>query len=478
MNVYRNFNVDPKFTKKEFGNTILKYEKGSNKKPNQYWDSIRPLPLTVEEKRDYVKKDSLEQLRNDPHYLDSLDKISNKYRISNFLFSGKQINNQKRKLSYTLPSLAQGVSFNVVEGLVIDAPISIRKEFTERKSITFIPHVRYGFSGKQFYGWGTIRYNYGKKYLSLISLSGGKRIYQHNNENPIDAMQNNISSLLYKRNFYKLYAANYARLAFSKGIGGGFTVFGNVQFQDRIPLQNTTDFSFSKTTKRYYTPNYPIENPAGDFTRHQSTVLTIGFTVQPKSRYIEFPERIINIGSGWPSFNLQYSKGVHGLLGSDVDFDKWQLTVRDNLNFKLFGRLNYRLQTGGFINCKMVPIQDMKHFPGNRLFMSKDFLSVYQVTPYYLYSNTESIYGAAFVEHHFNGFLTNKIPGFRKLNWNLVAGTSLMWLPKTTYVEWHAGLENIFRVLRVDVVAGYQQGKVPVYELRIGSSINISRTDD
>ncbi len=110
-NVYRNYNIDPAFTKKDFGNTVLKYETGSNKKPINYWDSIRPLPLTVEEQRDYVKKDSLEQLRNDPHYLDSLDRINNKFKFSNILFGGKTISNQKKKLTYTVPSFIAGCKF-------------------------------------------------------------------------------------------------------------------------------------------------------------------------------------------------------------------------------------------------------------------------------------------------------------------------------------------------------------------------------
>lgn len=477
-NVYRNFNTDPAFSKKDFGNTVLKYETGSNKKTVAYWDSIRPLPLTVQEKRDYIKKDSLEQLRNNPHYLDSLDRVNNKFKLSNLLFVGKTISNQKRKINYTVPSLLQGVNFNTVEGLVLDVPVTIRKEFTDRKNLTLIPHVRYGFSSERFYGWGTLRYNFGKKYFTGISLSAGKRVYQHNNENPIEPMQNTISSLLYKNNFMKLYEAGYGRIGFSKGVGAGVTLSGNVQYQDRTPLLNTTDYSWSNRKVKTYTANYPVENAAGNFIRHQATVFTLAVTIQPKSKYIEFPDRTINIGSNWPTYNLEYTKGISGLFGSDVDYDKWQLTVRDNLNLKLAGRFNYRLQTGGFFNSKSVQVQDMQHFPGNRLFVSTGYLDNFQLPPYYLYSNKESIYGAAFAEHHFNGFLTNKIPGFKKLNWNLVAGASAMWLPKQTYAEWHVGFENIFRFFRVDLVTGYQQGKRPVCEIRLGSLLNISRSED
>lgn len=477
-NVYRNFNIDPAFTKKDFGSTVLKYEAGSNKKPITYWDSIRPLPLTVAELKDYRKKDSLEQLKNNPHYLDSLDRINNQFKFSNLLFSGKTISNQKKKLTYSIPSLVQGVSFNTVEGLVLDVPVTIRKAFTDRKSITLIPHVRYGFSSEQFYGWGTVRYNFGSNYFSSLSISGGKRIYQLNNDNPIEPLQNTISSLLYKNNFMKLYAASYGRISFSKGIGAGVTINGNFQYQDRMPLENTTDYTWSNKKLQQYTPNYPAERLSSNFTRHQASVLTLGISIQPKSKYIEFPDRTINIGSNWPTFNLQYTKGINGLFNSDVDYDKWQFTVLDFLNLKLAGRFSYRFQTGGFLNSKAVQLQDMKHFAGNRILMAKDYLSVFQLPEYYSYSNTDKLYAAAFAEHHFNGFITNKIPGFKKLNWNLVAGASALWLQKQTYAEGHIGFENIFRFFRVDLVTGYVQGSRPNYELRVGTSFTIGRSDD
>lgn len=276
----------------------------------------------------------------------------------------------------------------------------------------------------------------------------------------------------------KLYATNYARINFSKGVGSGFTVFANFQYQDRMPLENTTNYSWNSKSTKPFRPNYPIEISTASFTRHQASMLTIGVTIQPKSRYIEFPDRTINIGSSWPSFNLLYTKGINSLFGSDVDYDKWQLTIRDNLNLKLAGRFNYRIQTGGFLNNRKVEIQDMKHFPGNRLIAAEDYLTTFQLPQYYLYSNAEKYYATVFVEHHFNGLLTNKIPGIKKLNWNLVSGVNVLWLPKTTYAEWHVGFENIFRFFRIDIVTGYTQDKIPRYEYRVGYTLNLGRSDD
>ncbi|HTH31895.1 MAG TPA: DUF5686 family protein, partial [Lacibacter sp.] len=234
------------------------------------------------------------------------------------------------------------------------------------------------------------------------------------------------------------------------------------------------DYTWANKSTKQYNPNYPIELLSQNFNTHQAAVISVGINVQPGARYIEFPDRIVNAGNKWPVFNLQYTKGLKNVFNSDVDYDKWQLAVRDNINFKMIGRFNYRAQTGGFLNNNSVFVQDMKHFPGNRFLRSTDFMTTFQLPQYYQYSNADKLYGAVFSEHHFNGFITNKIPGLKQLNWHLVSGVSALWLPKHTYAEWHVGLENIFRFFRVDIVTGYQQTMKPRMEFRVGVGGNSS----
>ncbi len=104
------------------------------------------------------------------------------------------------------------------------------------------------------------------------------------------------------------------------------------------------------------------------------------------------------------------------------------------------------------------------------------------VGSYYGFSNTSSFFAELHFEHHLNGLLTNKIPLFKKLNWFFVDGTNALYVnPHTRYAEVFAGLENIFKVFRVDVVGGFQNGYKPVYTYRIGfegligSAINAAR---
>ena len=48
------------------------------------WETLRPIPLTLEEKLDYIRKDSFEKIWTSKSYQDSIDR---KTMLLNFLIS-------------------------------------------------------------------------------------------------------------------------------------------------------------------------------------------------------------------------------------------------------------------------------------------------------------------------------------------------------------------------------------------------------
>jgi hypothetical protein len=139
------------------------------------------------------------------------------------------------------------------------------------------------------------------------------------------------------------------------------------------------------------------------------------------------------------------------------------------VNLKLAGTIKYNFTVGGFLNNQSVYIQDYKHFYGNPSILAGDYVKSFQLPGYYTFSNAAPFYAELHLEHHSNGLLTNKIPLFKKLNWNLVEGTNALYInPNTKYAEAFVGLENILKIFRVDFVGGYQNGMKPVYTFRIG----------
>ena len=472
VNIYSRFEINPVFEKKYFNNTLIKFYEGSNKKPSDYWDSIRPVPLQLDEIGDYRKKDSLEQIKKDPRYLDSLDRRRNRLTVMNLLVRGQNFSREKKRESFHINPLIKTISYNTVEGPVVNLHASYFKRLDSsqgsRRSVSINPVVRYGFSNNHLNAYSNFNYTYGKKYFSSINFSAGKRVYQFNNANPILALDNSLATLFWERNYMKIYEAWFGRLAVIKGIGEGATISAVILYQDRMPLENTTDYVIKDWKEKAFTPNHP-EQMTSNFQRHQAFIVSIGIQWRPGARYIEYPDRKINIGSKYPTFNLNFSKGIRNILGSDINYSKWYTGISDNLNLKLLGSIRYAAGLGGFISSKSVEFPDYTHFNGNQLFLASDYVSSFQLLPYYKYSNTNGFYAKAHVEHHYNGLLTNKIPLFRKLSWHFVTGANTFYLNSNQfYIEPFVGLENILKILRIDFVWGIEKGKPSSTGIRIG----------
>jgi hypothetical protein len=389
--------------------------------------------------------------------------------------------NVERKTTTTFRwyPLLPGVEYNTVEGTVFNVSFSLRKNiFSTKKQILIVPHLRYGLANTHFNAWATVAFN--KRFQNFgnadpvkrdgtLSFSGGKRVNQFNKDNPILPGVSALYTLLFNRNYMKLYENYFGEINYTNKTESGFHYNFNVLYEDRLPLNNTTSYSFINYSIKKFTPNYPVEILDSQFTRHQAFIT--GFTVsyQPGQKFIQYPRAKIPIGSKYPTFELNYQKGWHGVAGSDVDFDKWKFSVFDGMNFKLLGNLRYRFDVGGFLNNRSVHVQDYQFFNGNQTIFASAYMNSFQLAPYYANSTTAHFFAVGHIEHHFNGLFTNKIPLFRRLNWYLVAGSSAFYVNSSNnYVEVFGGIENILKIFRVDVIASYLNGKNGQVGVRIG----------
>lgn len=462
VTVYSKFDLEPSFAPKFFNNTVVKYQEGSNKKDIVYWDSIRPLPLLPEEILDFHKKDSLEQLRKSAAYLDSIDRIRNKFSATTFLLTGQTFSQQKRRMTYSVGPVVQALSFNTVEGLVFSPSASLVKRLDSTpggRSLYLSATGRYGFSSRHFYGKAAATIGFGKQRGDLY-LSAGKYVSQFDKAEPITPLMNSLSSLFWKSNYLKLYEAWSGELGYSRTLFDAVRVSGFFAYEDRSPLANTTNYAWTSRKDKSYTPNIPYPAAVLPMQRHQAAALTLGVRWRPGQRYIEFPDRKMSLGSKYPSFHATATKGFKGFLGSDVDYLKWDAGVSDELNLKIAGAFHYDVSVGGFLNWNRVEVPDFKHFGSNQVVFARPYMRSFQALPYYMYSGSPQFWGIGHAEHHFNGALTNKIPGFRKLNWHLVAGAHAFFTDgRRNYEEFSVGLENVFKLLRADLVWSLDQGR-------------------
>jgi hypothetical protein len=483
VSVYSNYLINPVFAKNRFNNVIIKYDTAVNKRSKEYWDTIRPVPLEKEERLDYEVKDSLFEARKDSMLsqssIDSLKKRQGKLKPLNIFWKGinRTHYSKTNTFSWGIESLGKGLEYNTVEGVVVNLNMYYDKQLPKLKTnFSFEPNFRYGFSNTHLEAWGTLTFRTRdwetdkKIKRQTWELSGGKRVSQFNKHSQLTPLNNTISTLLWGDNFMKIYENYYVSLGFSKRFESGFRFAVSTLYEDRRPLENTTRFTIFKVDSGSITPNYPVERIPAQFTPNKAFLLSIDMSFRPGQKYIQYPNRKMSLGSKYPTFSLNYTKGIKNIFGSDANFDKWRFSVTDEMNLKLAGTLKYKLGIGGFLNDKSVYIQDYQHFNGNRSTAASEYVNSFQMASYYLNSTTEPFFAFGHIEHHFNGLLTNKIPLFKRLNWNLVAGSNAFYVNRNSYfAEGFVGIENILKIFRVDYVIANSNNRRISGELRIGT---------
>ncbi len=484
VSVYSDYKINPVFAKNRFNKIIVNYDTASNKRLVAYWDTIRPMPLEAEEKMDYKVKDSIFQVNKDSMQsqasVDSMNKKQGKLKVYDIFWKG--LKRTKYTVdgnhSWGVESLLQGLEYNTVEGLVMNVYPYYNHYLKKLKTnFTFEPNFRYGFGNTHLNAWADLVFRTRdwesdkKLKRQTWTISGGKRVSQFNKANPITPLSNSISTLLYGDNYMKIYENYFASVSFSKRYENGFRFNVNALYEDRIPLNNTTDFVIFKNNVKNITPNYAYKDSIPyPSVAHQAFIISFDVNIKPGQKYIQYPNRKMSLGSNYPTFSLNYTKGIQNIFGSDVNFDKWRFSISDDKNFKLAGLLKYKIGIGGFLNTRKVFIQDYQHFNGNRTLRASEYVNSFQLARYYDNSTISSFYTFGHLEHHFNGLLTNKIPLFKRLNWNLVGGGNAFYVNgKNNYLELFGGLENVLKIFRVDFVAAYSNGKSTTTGIRIGT---------
>lgn len=465
--IYRNYTLNPQFPEKHFGNDWVIVEKESNQKDSLFWKAIRPIPLLIKEAEDYRKKDSLEAIRNSKPYKDSIDKIANRFKINALLF-GYTYRNSYKKYSFSFGSPLNDISFNTVEGWVANLKIGYNKEFEENRSLSVTPTLRYGFSSQTFYGKLNVSYLANPKRFERWSIEGGKFVEQFNPD-VISPSINTTTTLWQKLNFMKLYEKTYGKISYQKEILNGVLLNTSAEYAQRKMLQNTTDFSWTRRVQRDYSPNTPLNNELSetDFGENTAFLWNVELRYTPKQRYINRPDARIRIRSPFPTFLFSYRKGV-SVLGSQVDFDQIEFGVTDTYRKGLLGSGYYKLFAGDFLNKKSLTFVDFQHFDGSRVMFAFPSFRAYQLLDYYAFSTARKYAGVHF-EHHFNGFFFNRIPLLKKTRIQEVFTCNYLFTETNgNYLEIGAGIEHIFKILRVDYFWSFLDGKPLNSGLRFG----------
>jgi hypothetical protein len=464
--VYSNYKFNEGLTKKDFGRELVAFEDNANKKDSLFWQTVRPVPLTIEESTDYVKKDSIQLIRESKPYLDSIDGVNNKFKLGDILGYTYQNSHKDIRLGYDIP--IGGIQFNTVQGYTAKANLFFTKDYDDfKRFFSANASIKYGFSDDRLRATGSLTYKFNNTTRRFLTLSGGVMAAQFNPSDPIAPFINTVSTLFFEDNYMKLYDKSYLQLNYSEELFNGFRLFTQMSYERRKALFNTTDQTFINEENDIYTSNNPLNETAygvAPFETHNILKANITARINFGQKYLSYPDSKFNIGNdAYPTLVLSYEKGF-GATNNDYNFDQIKARLYQSFNIADKGRLRYNIRAGKFFNAEDIAFMDYQHFNGNLTHVSTagNYTNVFNNLPYYA-ASTNDAYLEAHTEHDFNGFLLGKVPLINKLNFNLVVGAHLLaTLDFKPYQEYTIGVDSIgwgkWRFLRVDYVRSYQSG--------------------
>ncbi len=448
----------------------------ATKRDSTYWAIVRPIPLTNYEVRGYKVQDSIATVE-----AQEAEDRANGVRNS----GGRDfpywdiITGRSFKLSegsYFHYDGLNNAGFNPVEGIWLASRLryTYRNE-DQRFRLAFTP--RYGFSWDRLVWRTDAEYRFGPSHSrSTVSLGGGRYVSQYNDPNGVSELFNTFYSLLSERNFLRIYEKEFLGARWRKRWRSSARLDIQAEWAQRRTVENTTRQVWFGRDDRSYGTNVPFSEE-GNYplpALERAATLQLGFQVRPWQRY-----RLRNgvrqpVSDESPTLRLDYRIGLPDINESVTDYQRLGLTYRHAFFPGARGKVDLKLHLGLFLTDDYVGMADFQHFPGNQMiFTTTDPVGAFRLLPYYQFSTPDK-WVAAHAHYQFRKFLLTQIWEVNMLGIKENVFANYLYTPESDhYTEIGYGIDNIFRVLRIEGAMAFRDGKYYDWGIRIGVASNI-----
>lgn len=421
---------------------FVKTEKSVVKNSDSAWANLRHDTLSKNEKAIYTTIDKLMEMPKFKKLNTNL-----KFLVGGYRNIGK----------FEIGSWFNWVSGNQWEGTRFRFDLGTNKKLF--KAIYLHGYVAYGTKDKKFKGLAEAFW-IAKRQPNRIRLH---LAYQNDVDNGIsqigEVSQDNIFSLAVRKpNITRKFinVKDYRFDAFTD-LGKGFSTELFVSHRQYTPLLNLPPLKIFTVANGKPLTNFEV-------------ALKLRFAYL--ERFIETDYNRYSLGTKYPVVELMFSKGFKGVFNSAYNYSKYSLLVKDMMKISPYGTLYYRVY-GGKINGA-IPFTNLENHPGNDLYYYNPF--AFNLMTRFEYLSDK--YAGVNVEHNIGSGLFRFIPITRKLKWRQFYTVKTLWgslssanqaantyiiipypkvygfktLNNKSYVEVGTGIDNIFKVFRLDFV--------------------------
>ncbi len=407
-------------------------------KGESFWEKHRPYKLSEKERNIYSMVDSVQQV---PLY-------RNIYTIINTLIGGYW----NRKYIGWGPYYKLG-SFNKLEGFRMQ--LGARTTTEVSRKIRLGAYVAYGTRDEDVKGGGSVELAFNRRLTRKLTLSGSHDVVQLGAGESALTQSNILSSIFSRGGRQRLSMVN--------------------RFDARYEHEWLHGFSTTIGTRvqRIYGNKYVslLRADGVEMNSIGDTELQLGLRFSHNEKIYRRTFDKNYLGSKYPILSLDFTAGLKGLLHNDCEYYRLEGSVQYRPKLAPIGYSDITIQGGKIFG--RVPYPLLKLHEGNGTY----FYDPYAFSCMNFYEFASDAWVTVFYEHHFNGWLLGRIPLLKKLQWREVlvckgvwgtlshendgsmAGTAARLLfpegmssVNDPYVELGFGIENIFRLFRVDCI--------------------------
>ncbi|MCO5257136.1 MAG: DUF5686 and carboxypeptidase regulatory-like domain-containing protein [Lentimicrobium sp.] len=408
-----------------------------------FWSSIRPIPLARSEVLSVVRNDTL-MARRKKDADSTIQPKPAKQRLLSVLLTGgmSEIDSVNRFSSNGL-LYPFGVSFSTVDGLTYGTRFTYNRFKTGKYKamVDFAP--AFGFASRDFMWTTSVGLEGQGNLKNKFRISGGSLHPDFNREGGAMAIENALSTLLFRQNLSRLYQYDFIRITHSIQPFFGASLNSGLTLSESTPLQNQSDFSFFYKDSRSFSPNIPA-SPLYRMERHRDLIFEMELTYKPMPFYyikdgVKVPRRGLNRA---PEFFAGIRKAIPS--GSfTTDFTVLHAGLRQEVATGPGERLKLEAEYGKFVTAARIYSGDFTHFSAQPLTVGgKNPFNTFQLINYYDYSTNEA-WLRAFANYSSRYLLFTRLPLLRNRLWQEQFSLGLLGVQHQGYhIEGGFGLGN------------------------------------
>jgi|TARA_B110000908_G_scaffold67515_1_gene81570 hypothetical protein len=405
---------------------------------DEFWQDKRHVKLSDKENKIYHMIDTIKDLPVIKTYIDVIQTLVTGYKIIGPIEIGPY---------------SSLYSFNPIEGHRFSLGLQTSNKFSKR--IMFKGHAAYGLTDENW------KYELGTKFF-VTKTKSPRRMMDIKYINEVkqfdrdffDNYNQSIISSFFRRNPYnKLLNIEGAKVEYYHEWFEGLANTISIESYNMEALGNVISFSKTTNSTRF------------NYKSIQNTQVSFGMRFAKDEKFVSGEFNRISLGSTSPIVNLNVDIGVKGFFNSNYNYQKVKLNVTDKLFFGYLGYFKYSIEAGKIWGAVPYP-----------------FLFVHQGNETYGYSLTDfnamnigefmsDEYASLSMAHYFGGLFLNRIPLLRRLKWRELVTAKVVYgrlndkhsqvldlpnfsssLTRKPYMEVSAGVENIFKVIRIDAL--------------------------